>query len=421
MTFNEFLIKDIAVISSGKRPPKISKTKTNECPVPVIGGGGPSGFTSEVLAKKGALITGRVGTLGKLHVAPQDCWPSDNALVLRPLPDKVDKDFFRYALSLIISSAFDLNRGAANPLLTQTDLGALLIKIPAFAEQRAIASILIAIDDKIENNNRIAATLEEMARALYRSWFVDFDPVHAKAAGEQPAHMDEATAALFPDRFGDDGLPEGWETIAASKIVSITKGKSYKSKELIPSNTALVTLKSFARGGGYRMDGLKPYTGSFKPEQIVEPGEIILSMTDVTQSAEVIGRATLARSSPKFTRLVASLDVGIIRSRNEKIPSTEYLHQVFSSDEFVNHCNSRTTGTTVLHLSKEAAYSFKFALPEEPVLEAFQNLLSGVRRRVFLLEKENNTLANTRDALLPRLMSGEIRVGEAHEQVKELT
>ena len=76
-------------------------------------------------------------------------------------------------------------------------------------EQREIASILGALDDKIELNRRMAATLEEMARALYRSWFVDFDPVHAKAAGQPPAFMDEATAALFPDRFGETGCRRG--------------------------------------------------------------------------------------------------------------------------------------------------------------------------------------------------------------------
>ncbi len=86
----------------------------------------------------------------------------------------------------------------------------LKISLPPIKEQREIAEVLGALDDKIEVNRKTAAVLEEMARALFRSWFVDFDPVHAKAQGRSPAHMDPATAALFPDRFGEDGLPEGW-------------------------------------------------------------------------------------------------------------------------------------------------------------------------------------------------------------------
>lgn len=85
-------------------------------------------------------------------------------------------------------------------------------------EQQAIASALGALADKIELNRRMCATLEAMARALFRSWFVDFDPVRAKAEGQAPAHMDAATAALFPDRFGDDGLPVGWRRGAISDL-----------------------------------------------------------------------------------------------------------------------------------------------------------------------------------------------------------
>lgn len=310
--------------------------------------------------------------------------------------------------------------GATMPNLNKSIIGRIEVPLLPVEEQREIAAVLGALDDKIELNRKTAATLEAMARALYRSWFVDFDPVHAKAAGRPPAHMDTPTAALFPDHFGDDGLPEGWLRHETCELVSFTKGRSYKSKELQSSSTALISLKSFQRGGGYRSDGLKAYTGVFKPEQVVRPGEIVISLTDVTQAAELIGRATFARSSRDFETLVASLDVGILRALNANRTPQEFLHQVFNSNEFLAHALAHTSGTTVLHLAKEAIPSFPMLVPDQPIVGAFDRLVRPMRENVFRLEDENQTLAQLRDTLLPRLMSGTLRVPTAREQVEDI-
>lgn len=292
------------------------------------------------------------------------------------------------------------------------------IELPSIEEQRAIAAILGALDDKIELNRKTAATLEEMARALYRSWFVDFEPVHSKAAGRAPAHMDAETAALFPDRFGEDGLPEGWRLQPTFELVEFIKGRSYKSSELQPSETALVSLKSFQRGGGYRIDGLKSYIGKYKANQVVSPGELVISLTDVTQTAELIARATFARADGRFNKLVASLDVGILRPHEGTKLGDEFLHQVFNSEDFLNHALAHTSGTTVLHLAKEAIPNFRMIVPHENVRSEFGNIADPLREQIFASEQENQTLANLRDALLPRLVSGELRVAKAKEQVK---
>ena len=99
--------------------------------------------------------------------------------------------------------------------------------------EQTISSVLGALDDKIENNNQqINETLEEMARAIFKGWFVDFDPVHAKAAGNTPAHMDDDTAALFPRTFGDDGLPAGWTNKPLDEVADFLNGACYAN---IPS------------------------------------------------------------------------------------------------------------------------------------------------------------------------------------------
>jgi type I restriction enzyme S subunit len=377
----------------------------------------------------GDIIFTHAGTIGQVALIPEKASYdryviSQRQFYLRVDRSRVDPSFItrwfhsptgRHRLLMHASQVGvpSISRPASN-------LKEIKIPLPTLKEQKAISGVLDILDDKIELSRHTAETLEEMARTLYRSWFVDFDPIKAKVDGVAPAFMDEATATLFPDRFTDDGLPEGWGRHLTSDVVSFTKGRSYKTQELQPSKAALISLKSFKRGGGYRPDGLKSYNGIYKEDQVVRQGDIVISLTDVTQAAELIGRATYARPSSNFETLIASLDVGILRPRNQNRTPQEFLHQVFNSREFLDHALAHTNGTTVLHLAKDAIPSFLMLLPEQSVLEAFANIVDPMRDRIFKLENEIKTIASLRDMLLPRLMSGEIRITEAHERIKEV-
>ena len=298
-----------------------------------------------------------------------------------------------------------------------SDQRRMYIRLPPINEQRAIAHVLGTLDDKIELNRRMNETLEEMARALFKSWFVDFKPVRAKMEGRWrrgqslpglPAeHYD-----LFPDRLVDSELgesPEGWEVKPLGELVHTTKGRSYRSGELKESATALVTLKSFARGGGYRPDGLKPYVGPFKAEQTISPGEIVISCTDVTQAAEVIGRPAIVEASPLYKTLVASLDTLIVRPDPE-IMSPEFLYLLTSTPQFTSHTYAHATGTTVLHLAKGAVPSFRFAAPKSQILTAFDALVAPVFTRARRIQQDLHLLTSQRDTLLPGLVTGQVGV-----------
>ena len=226
-------VSEVALIRSGKRPPLVSKEPTPDCNIPVYGGGGLSGYTTDSLYLAGGLVTGRVGTLGKLHAPRERFWLTDNAFVIVPSSKDIENAFLRYCLEPSIPRLAAMNRGAANPLITQGDVGCLVVPLPPLSKQRAIAQILGTLDDKIELNRQMNHTLEAMAQALFKSWFVDFDPVvvNALRAGnpvpekfaQRAAHyrdnpdalrLPEDTLRQFPDRFQDSELgaiPEGWE------------------------------------------------------------------------------------------------------------------------------------------------------------------------------------------------------------------
>ena len=292
------------------------------------------------------------------------------------------------------------------------------LKLPPLGVQNRIAALLGAVDDRIALLRETNVTLEAIAQALFKSWFVDFDLVHAKQQVIAPAGMDEATMALFPDRLeaSKAGLtPKGWRSFTVADVATVTKGKSYSSKDLVAEHeTALVTLKSFERGGGFRLDGFKPYSGSYKDEQVVRPGDLIVAYTDVTQAAELIGKPAIVIGVSDHATLVASLDVGIVRPIENRA-SRQFLYGLFRTASFQAHTLSRTSGTTVLHLSKDAVGSYVFACPPAELIGAFSSVAEPLARRRQVNIDQMRTLATLRDTLLPRLISGRLRLPEVEE------
>jgi len=332
------------------------------------------------------------------------------------LPGATDDEtrFLYYALQTVAIRSF--MRGSVQAKLSQASLNHIPVPYPHNpAHRRAIAHILGTLDDKIELNRRMNETLEQMARAIFKSWFVDFEPVRAKMSGRWkkgeslpglPAHLWD----LFPDRLVSSALgeiPEGWEISTVGREANIIKGVSYRSKELLESKTAMVTLKSFNRGGGYRPDGLKPYIGDFRKEQIIQPGELIVAQTDVTQAAAVIGKPALVLPDKHFTTLVASLDVLIIRPKTNDL-STEFFYLLFLTSEFEDHIRRHTNGTTVLHLGKNGMPSFRFIKPPPHITYYFSEHVKSIFKQIRMNFEESVVVASIRDTLLPRLINGKM-------------
>lgn len=291
------------------------------------------------------------------------------------------------------------------------------LRVPSLPEQYAIARVLGSLDDKIEFNRRMNQTLEQIAQALFKSWFVDFDPVRAKAAGlwKKGESLDGRSAEiwdLWPSELEASEIgeiPRGWEVKSLSEVASITRGVSYRSEDLAESDTALVSLKCAGRDGTYHEDGLKAYRGECKPEQVVQAGDVVVSHTDVTQRAEVIGRAYRVRPSSRFARFVASLDMAVVRPISLG-QTREYLAHALSAERFRDHCYGYTNGTTVLHLNPQALPDYPHLVPPPTIVAKFSAVVSRLNGLLDEHGLESASLSAIRDALLPKLLSGEIRV-----------
>lgn len=253
-------------------------------------------------------------------------------------------------------------------------------------EREKIGDILGLLDDKIELNRRMAATLEEMARSLYRSWFVDFDPVHAKLEGRQPAFMDEETAALFPDRFGEDGLPEGWEMRRLGDIVTLNYGKALKKEARQPGKYPVYG------SGGTDSTHINPL---------------------VTHSTVVVGRKGTVGSIHWAPKGCWPIDTAyFVTTAFPMVYALRTLQELPLSE--------MNTDAAVPGLNRENAYRLEVPFPDEPVIAAFAERADAIQRKIDGNAQENQTLATLRDTLLPKLMSGELRVGEAREQIEEV-
>lgn len=245
--------------------------------------------------------------------------------------------------------------------------------VPALTpSRRHLVALLEGVEEKLDSNSRVIAHLEELVRLHFRSALQSGVVRHVS--------------------LGD--------------VVTVTKGRSYKSAELAPSSTALVTLKSIDRAGGYRPDGLKPYVGPYKPEQVVEPGDLVVAQTDLTQGAEVVGRGVRVPRSRHYATLVASLDLAIARP-NGGMPS-EYLIGLLTSEDFRQHCRSRTSGTTVLHLGKDAIPTWSAPLVDSDDQKAYASVVRPYFARMDALRDEQERLQQTRIALLPELHLGRV-------------
>lgn len=342
-----------------------------------------------------------VGTWFRGHPQPNDIIfvckgsPGRVAMVPDPVPFCIAQDmvalrvdqrliqarYLYYALKspAVQAKINNMHVGSMIPHFKKGDFGRLRFSIHEdIGEQQSIAEVLGALDDKIAANRELISKVGDVL---------------------------EASFTLLC------GRPK--TTIPFSEMATVTKGVSYRSNDLRESSTALVTLKSLDRNGGYSARGLKEYAGPFKPPQQIAPGELVVAQTDLTQAAEVVGRAVRVPRTPGYEKLVASLDLAIIRPRNDS--PVEFLLGVMLQGRFRAHCRSRTSGTTVLHLASDAIPSFDAPLVSKAVQENYASVARPMLELRDSLEYEMNSLASTRDALLPQLMSGKLQVRDAEK------
>lgn len=235
MAISGWRIQKLGDFVSLQRGYDLPESERRSGSIPVIGSFGVTGCHDVSMATGPGVTVGRSGaSFGVVTYVSADYWPHNAALYVTDFHGN-DPRFAYYFLKTLDFKAY--NSGSAQPSLNRNYIYPIPIEVPHLSEQRAIAYILGTLDDKIELNRKMNETLEAIARALFKSWFVDFDPVRAKAEGRQPAGMEAETAALFPDSFEDSVLgevPKGWRVVPLPEAIEVNPARSLKKDTVAP-------------------------------------------------------------------------------------------------------------------------------------------------------------------------------------------
>ena len=368
---------------------------------------------SKYRLKAGDIVFSRVGSVDRRALVRQEeeGWLfSGRCLRVRGDPDQIDRTFLSYFFGL---NAFrehirSIAVGATMPSLNTRLLSSIVVPHPPLPEQRAIAHVLGTLDDKIELNRGMNETLEAMARALFKSWFVDFDPVRAKMEGRDTG-LPQDIADLFPDRLVDSEMgeiPEGWTVGSLGDIATLRR------RGIDPGRVA----------------GDTPYIGlQHMPRQSIaltswgEAGSV-----SSRKSAFNVGDILFGKLRPYFHKVgiapvdgLCSTDIVVL---NERMPSwSAFVLACVSSSPFVAHTSQTSTGTKMPRTSWQAMSTYELCRPADAVARQFRDIASPMLGRIVGNVHESRTLAALRDTLLPKLTSGEIRVQDAERALESVT
>jgi type I restriction enzyme S subunit len=378
-------------------------------PFPIVSSSGVSGYHAEAKAKAPGVVIGRYGTLGEVHYVTKDYWPLNTSLYVRDFKGN-DPRFLSYLLRCLDFLAY--SDKAAVPGLNRNDLHTSRVRVPPLSEQRAIAAILGALDDKIELNRRMNETLEAMARAIFKSWFVDFESVRAKMEGRWrrgqslpglPADLYD----LVPNSFKDSEpgeIPKGWHVGKFGDIAD--NARIGISPEQIPAGAVYVGLehipkRSIALDSWGTSDGLE--SGKFR----FSAGDILFG-----------------KLRPYFHKVavapeggVCSTDILVIRPKSPEWAA--FTMCLASSTEVVEYASALADGTRMPRTNWHDLARYEIALPPLTVAAIFDRQTAPWIQSIQENIRESRILATIRDALLPKLLSGEIRVRDIEPLVKE--
>ena len=373
--------------------------------VPILGSFGITGYHDTPKAKGPGVTIGRSGaSFGMVSYSPIDYWPLNTVLYVTDFKGN-DEKFVYYFLKSIDFTCF--NSGSAQPSLNRNYIYSIMVKIPLLSEQRAIASILGTLDDKIELNRRMNETLEAMARAIFKSWFVDFDPVRAKAEGREPAGMDVETAALFPDSFEETELgmvPKGWKLKSLNEIAEFLNGLAMQkfpqeSEEFLP----VIKIAELHRGNTIGSDRA---SSNIDSRYIIEDGDLLFSWSGSLEVCIWCGGK------------------GALNQHLFKVTSNEYpmWFLYFWLREHLPEFQLIAAGkaTTMGHIQRYHLSEAIAAIPISALIERTDFIIKYLLKLMIKNNLESRSLSSIRDALLPKLLLGEIRVRVAEKSLEDL-
>jgi type I restriction enzyme S subunit len=371
----------------------LPQAKRIEGAIPVYGSNGIVGTHSEALVKEPAVIIGRKGSVGEVHLSKGQSWPIDTAFYALG-SENADLNFLFYLLKTLPITS---NSDSAVPGLNRDFAHSLEILVPEIRGQIVIGNILANIDAKISGNENSSRTLEDIAQAIFKSWFIDFDPVKAKMVGQKPAGMDDATAGLFPDSMEESELgliPKSWKVSNLDSLSNVRYGAPFASKFFNTTKDGIPLIRI--------RDLKKQSISTWSPENhakgfLVTAGELLVGMDGEFNPTIWFGED-------------AHVNQRICKIEPNSFVSNFYLY--FTLLPIMRRIEHGSTGSTVIHLGQTDIDAIKVIEPSQEILAAYKSMVEPMLRQIVSLNVQTRILQYKLDALLPRLISGELQIPE---------
>jgi len=360
------------------------------------------------------LVFTAAGSLGQVGLIPKSATYNRYIISNKQLRARVDKSivdplfaFYWFSSKEMVAYVQQRNTGSSVPLINLGVLRSLPIPVPPLVEQSAIARILSALDEKIELNRQMNKTLETISLALFKSWFVDFDPVRSKTEGCDP-DLPKAIASLFPDAFQESELgdiPKGWRTTTVSDIATVSGGSTPSTKE-----------PAFWDGGTHYWATPKDLSKLSTPvlldteRQVTDEG-----LSQITSGLLPIGTVLLSSRAPIGYLAIAEVPVAINQGfiAMQPVAGISSLFLLRWAEWAHEQIVSRANGSTFLEISKSNFRPIPLAVPPDALMNVFDRMVRPLYAKVVNNELSSRTLAQLRNELLPRLISGRLRIKAA--------
>ena len=411
MSSSQQALAELCTVKQGKylSPSEMSAVRTSEMAVPVVGGNGVLGYTNKASHSVDVpLVTCRGSHCGLIQWVQAPVWVSNNAMACDTGSLNRNK-FLRYLLS---STSFeDVITGSAQPQITLGHLAKKVFDVCPEDHWNGIVGVLGSLDDRITLLRETNATLEAIAQALFKSWFVDFDPVRAKMEGRTPEGMDEATAALFPDGFETSELgelPRGWRVMPVGDAIAAVGGATPDTKNEafwkppVHCWTSPKDLSSIAAPVLLNTERKISEQGLAKiGSGLLPPGTLLMS------SRAPIGYLALAQVPLAINQgYIAMLPGGLLPP----------LYMYFWCRQNMDNIKGRANGSTFMEISKKAFRPIPALVPTNELVTAFTETAEALFARLTANEQQAQTLSTLRDTLLPRLISGQLLATEKTQE-----
>jgi type I restriction enzyme S subunit len=366
----------------------------------------------------GDIIFTREAPMGEVCMVPAglECCVGQRQVLLRPNPQLIDGRFLLFALqSSEVQREIAWNEGTGSTVsnVRIPVLEALRIPTPSLETQQKIGAILGALDDRIDLLRQTNATLESLAKALFKSWFIDFDPVRAKAEGREPEGMDAATAALFPEEFEESALgliPRGWHATTVAEAVELNPPRSLSKGTEAPylemANTSTIGHRPIERVG----------RRGFASGCMFRNGDALLAK--ITPCLEN-GKSAFVDFLEDGEIGWGSTEFVVLRARPVLPQYAAYLlarHEPFR--QFAIQAMTGTSGRQRVDLSQLVQFPLVLP-PDSTVAQSTEPVFRSLQSRIAANDEQAKNLSDLRDALLPRLISGRLRLPETQERLEE--